>query len=1637
MTSSDQELDGQTPMQEVAEDIVRDREPDEDPVYSAESLFDGVNENPETPDPISVFHDPHDDKYHHGSRYFVEKHRLAIVVPPVTRRWEYKIHEEPQLEEILEEYEGKDELSYLVRFTEGTEDEISFNDLLELEGGPEAIESFNTRVEDYSDPDVPRSVKTRKRKSSGRSNRRRISEVVDYTDDELSTLQLPRPICRRRKLRSLSKPKSGRSSQRQSSRSYQSMISLSSEITSDESISNDKKRRRAQTGTRSTRAAAQKRINYSDAVPFTVSSEESNVSMSLGKRKRGSGRNTSQHLTVLRPRRRSPASARRSSRSARGDRNMREVDEDDIPDQNVTINGVKFTGAKEHFKNLPDNDEFRDRHCQTCDVCYEVGDNEERGRLVFCQGCTLAYHQRCLGHRASREHLVTKIGDRNFVLQCRRCISYAKKKDRTAPDQGKCFSCNQTGAASFPYRERKSTKQEQKEREENDGEDPIVEALPDMINNYKNVLFRCMTCYRACHLHHLEPKNDSATAASLHLDDERKADQRLREYAEEWRCKTCIDAPADVDGLVAWRPIDIEQYVPGTTTEMVEEDAKEYLVKWKKLPYTKIMWMPGAWVWGVTSPVMRKAFARRDNETNLPKMTTEEAVPEEFMRVDIVFDIEYTNVVKLNSEKVDKARIKEVKRALVKFKGLGYEDVIWIEPPHPEEKERYNDFKDAYEYWVMGLHISPPSTKNLHSHLAKVRAQSFPDKLALSAQPRSLSGGKLMDYQLEGINWLYYQWFRQQNAILADEMGLGKTIQIIGFLATLKEEHACWPFLIVVPNSTCPNWRREIKQWAPGLRVVTYYGSAESRKLALKHELFPNGPKDLRSHFVVTSYDAAQDQEFRLVFRGVRWAGLVVDEGQRLKNDKSILYGALNALRAPFKILLTGTPLQNNARELFNLLQFLDPSEDAQAMDEQYADLDAEKVKELHDKLKPIFLRRTKAQVLTFLPPMAQIIVPVSPSTLQKKLYRSILAKNPELIKSIIGASKKAAKQTDRANLNNILMQLRKCLCHPFVYSRQIEERSRDPTVSHRNLVDASSKLQLLELMLPRLLDRGHRVLIFSQFLDMLDIVEDFLDGLGLLHQRLDGSMNSLEKQRRIDEFNAPDSSLFAFLLSTRAGGVGINLATADTVIILDPDFNPHQDIQALSRAHRIGQQRKVLVFQLTTRSTAEEKIMQIGKKKMLLDHVLIEQMDADDDAGLDLESILRHGTEAIFSDDDTQDIKYDIASVDKLLDRSQIEDTQADKDKSAESQFSFAKVWVNDKGALEEGMEEGMEDIPEQAPDASLWDKILKQREREAAEEAALREKDFGRGRRKRQNVNYTKEVDDGLPIDSSPVVKKTMKKTSDSDSDTDFQAPEEESDDADVPEGDGEEALMEPGSQSPSRPSRSRLPQTSPNRGPDPNSSRPSRSRLPQISPNHGPDPNSSRPSRSRLTQTSPSSGPDRNFKRAELPNFIPRGAALTNGRAGSAESDDVQHFRCIACGESHDLGFCPLKIAGIEFCNLCGLPHYGFARTCPHLNSVTQLRAMVEAIKRSPESSEIKELARKRVVGIIGDLNFRKRRKQEAQQKKEGPLQPSRTAQHQSSSIYGQANGRWGTGYLVSEGGKANSMAGPLPRQPQQES
>jgi len=770
--------------------------------------------------------------------------------------------------------------------------QILRSELSACANGPRALERYlaQTQAEASTSNESTINTTTIKRRLPRRGAKGTSHAVVmiDSSDDELVTGNTG--ILRGRG--ALHSPKKRGRKARNSEPASQSSSSVTSE--------NVRKAPRLGKRSRSMRQSTEQNIDYRE-IPVSDEFETSDDETHPQKRRRGRP-STSKLIRGPGKMRARPQGTRRSSRSKKPIYDMQGYDEDDISEVDVGKSLPKAVGAKERFQALPKDNDFRRRHNPICDTCEEYGDDDEKGLLIFCQSCSVSYHQKCLGPRTTRDHLVTKVDHVGFVLQCRRCIDTAHTKEPTAPKQGSCQKCHAFGNTSKPFRARQTTREEQKARKENDGEDPSVEISSDLINNTSNVLFRCVLCHRAFHWHHLPSKEDTGCVVE-NVGEDLIAAERFTEYAKKWSCHDCEDAPAEIDALVAWRPVDINSYVPGQ--DELNEDDKDYLVKYKQMSHLRCVWMPGAWVWGITSPAMRKACARRADP---PKVRTEDAIPEEFLRVDIIFDVEYTNVVKVQDEAIDKARIKEIKRALVKYKGLGYEDVVWEEPP---SAERWADFKDAYDDWIMARYVHIPKQLSLNAYIAKLRSQDFEKKIMMAKQPSNLTGGDLMAYQIEGLNWLYYQWHKEQNAILADEMGLGKTIQIIGFLSTLKL-HGCWPFLVVVPNSTCANWRREIKLWAPSLRVVTYFGSAEAKRLAHKYELFHGHSKDLKCHVVVTSYDAAQDEEFRKVFRGVNWRGLVVDEGQRLKNDKNLLYGALSAMKVPFKgmyLICTSSPM--------------------------------------------------------------------------------------------------------------------------------------------------------------------------------------------------------------------------------------------------------------------------------------------------------------------------------------------------------------------------------------------------------------------------------------------------------------------------------------------------------------------------------------------------------------------------------------------------------------------------------------------------------------------------------------------------------------------------------------------------------
>ncbi|KAI1156960.1 PHD/FYVE-zinc-finger like domain-containing protein [Nemania diffusa] len=1246
-----------------------------------------------------------------------------VLSPPSDPDSYYRIPRSYTVLRVSGEAESGDETFYKVEFKDGRIKYATYDNVINYKGGRVAVQTYENM---YG------------LNASGRNSAKRARSEDEY-EESGSDYNHPQ---KRYKSRKPSRARHTRRSQRQASQrtsvapdteeddvEFEINQSISQAIPLDDDSDDEMKQTTRSGGSvaslrtrRQTRSQNYTGKNYTTAIDsedeLAGNSSDAgivNIVSDLAPLRRGARRKKLRARTKIIIKRDGSDSSiefentRRSGRSTKNRKSMKdpEIDEYDAVEEKQT-GAPKHAAIKEAFQPIALDSAFRKSHSEICESCLAESGGA-MNPLVHCQGCSFSYHKGCIGPRSLRDHRVTKVGHEDFVLQCKFCIQGYKKKDSRAPSHAKCQVCKEPGLSCAEFSSKKTPKQEEKARIDNGGEDPISAVDPGLVNNVDNVLFRCTGCKRGYHFNHLPSLTTDIVDSG-------------------WNCKDCIDVKYKIHSLVAWRPIDQATYT-GQTNQDYDEDSIEYLIRWKGRSHFHDTWMPGAWVYGVAPGVMRQAFHKRDSSI-YPKMDNTTAIEEEWILADVLLNVKYRTQVKTSSKAEDLQRIDDVTLIFVKFQGLGYDEVVWDEPPAQNSGAPWDAFVEAYDEYLNGKYFVAVPDYKMSERIDHYRSLDFGRHCELKSQPAQLKKGNLMEYQIEGVNFLLYNFHQQQNVILADEMGLGKTVQIVAFISALTHSQpGCWPFLVVVPNATCPNWRRELKQWAPDLRVVTYHGGKVAQDLAYRHELYPDGPKGgMKAHVVIMSYEAAAN--VGNIFYGVKWVGLIVDEGQRLKNEETILYKSLREMRIPCRILLTGTPLQNNKRELFNLLQFIDTNRNAEELDVKYAELTKDNLPKLHDLIRPYFLRRTKAQVLKFLPPMAQIILPVTMTVVQEKVSKSIMARNPDLIRAIISKSK--IKSGERKSMSNILSDLRQCLCHPFCFNTEIEDKTVDMAQMFRNLIEASPKLLLFEIMLPKLRERGHRVLIFSQYLHSLTILEDFLTGLELPHARIDGSLSALEKQKRIDAFNASDSPLFAMLLSTRAGGVGINLATADTVIIYDPDFNPHQDIQALSRAHRIGQKRKVLCFQLMTKDTVEEKIMQMGRKKMALDHALIESMDAPEEAGEDLESILKHGAAALFSDESKDKITYDHASVDKLLDRSQIENTDTGDDDSAETQFSFARVWANNKGDLTDDLETPAQDIPPETS-TSIWESILKEREAEHERELAANQKVYGRGARRR----------------------------------------------------------------------------------------------------------------------------------------------------------------------------------------------------------------------------------------------------------------------------------------------------------------
>ncbi|KAK4154158.1 SNF2 family N-terminal domain-containing protein [Chaetomidium leptoderma] len=486
--------------------------------------------------------------------------------------------------------------------------------------------------------------------------------------------------------------------------------------------------------------------------------------------------------------------------------------------------------------------------------------------------------------------------------------------------------------------------------------------------------------------------------------------------------------------------------------------------------------------------------------------------------------------------------------------------------------------------------------------------------------------GTMRDYQVAGLNWLISLHENGISGILADEMGLGKTLQTISFLGYLRHiMGTTGPHLITVPKSTLDNWKREFARWTPEVNVLVLQGAKEERAQLINDRLV-----DENFDVCITSYEMILREKAHL--RKFAWEYIIIDEAHRIKNEESSLAQVIRMFNSRNRLLITGTPLQNNLHELWALLNFLLPDVfgDSEAFDQWFSGQDRDQdtvVQQLHRVLRPFLLRRVKSDVEKSLLPKKEVNVYIGMAEMQVKWYQKILEKD---IDAVNGAG---GKRESKTRLLNIVMQLRKCCNHPYLFEGA---EPGPPYTTDEHLVYNAGKMIVLDKLLKRMQKQGSRVLIFSQMSRLLDILEDYCVFREYKYCRIDGSTAHEDRIAAIDDYNKPGSEKFVFLLTTRAGGLGINLTSADIVVLYDSDWNPQADLQAMDRAHRIGQTKQVVVYRFVTDNAIEEKVLERAAQKLRLDQLVIQQGRAQAAAKAaankdELLSMIQHGAGKVF----------------------------------------------------------------------------------------------------------------------------------------------------------------------------------------------------------------------------------------------------------------------------------------------------------------------------------------------------------------------------------------------------------------------
>ncbi|KAH9924947.1 P-loop containing nucleoside triphosphate hydrolase protein [Amylocystis lapponica] len=597
-----------------------------------------------------------------------------------------------------------------------------------------------------------------------------------------------------------------------------------------------------------------------------------------------------------------------------------------------------------------------------------------------------------------------------------------------------------------------------------------------------------------------------------------------------------------------------------------------------------------------------------------------------------------------------------------------------------------------YRHRNLFVPLLPPKSALLENMEKEVNASADKAQYVplheLDEQPRLVKGGTMKDYQLHGLSFLVWMYKNGMNCILGDEMGLGKTLQTLSLFAYIKENATSRqdPHLIICPLSVLSSWATEAARWLPSFRTLRFHGPHSER------DRLKNGIRsgEIGFDLCITTYDSYLVED--TWFKSHRWTYCVLDEGHKIKNAETNISGKLQGIGSLYRLILTGTPVQNNLVELWGLLHWLYPIIFTAASERLFKDsFDLSRglyslpfLQAAENLLAMIMLRRTKTNVELSVPPREELTLFVPMAEAQRFwTYRLLTRMDAGELGDIFAAkvedtegnegqrevqaqlaahvrSNKTGEQNRWKKLMNLLMQLRKTCDHPYL----LPDAEPDPFVIGEHLVASSSKLVVLDKLLADILPKGERVLIFTQWTKMLDLLEDFMALRSIPYARLDGSTSRPRRALDIKLFQQEISPYQVFLISTKAGGLGINLTKASSVVMFDSDWNPQNDIQAIARAHRIGQTKTVKVYRLICRGSVEDQMLDRIRRKLFLSlKVMGTDSTSSDEQNTALKTnelldILRRGSSALSGAGDGMGLAHFLAApIGEILEASRVRD--------------------------------------------------------------------------------------------------------------------------------------------------------------------------------------------------------------------------------------------------------------------------------------------------------------------------------------------------------------------------------------------